>query len=186
MLELYLKLGLDHILDFNAYDHILFVLTLNAVYSIKEWKKVLILVSAFTLGHSITLGLSVMKIIKVEPDLIEMLIPITIILTALFNIFLEEKTTKKSTILYIAACFFGLIHGLGFSNYLKELLGNEESPFVPLLGFNIGVELGQIIVVLIGLGASYVFINVMRLNAKYWNLFISIVAIIVSIYLLIK
>jgi hypothetical protein len=186
MFEMYLKLGFDHILDLQAYDHILFVLTLNAVYSVKEWKKVLILVTAFTIGHSLTLALSVLKIVTIPVDLIETLIPITIILTALYNLFYREKESSSSRILYGLALFFGLIHGLGFSNYLNALLGSEESILIPLLGFNIGVEFGQLIVVAIGLLLSYILLEVVGLKAKYWNNFISILAIIVSIYLLVK
>jgi hypothetical protein len=186
MFELYLKLGFDHILDIEAYDHILFVLTLNAVYAIKEWRKVLILVTAFTLGHSLTLALSVLKIVKIPAEIIEILIPITIILTALYNLFLGYKETNKSKVLYIAAAFFGLIHGLGFSNYLNALLGNEESMIVPLLGFNVGVELGQLIVVAAGLLLSYLLLEKLNLKKQYWNYIVSITAIVISIQLLLK
>ncbi len=186
MFELYLKLGLQHILDIKAYDHILFILALNAVYSVREWKKVLVLVTAFTVGHSITLALSVLKIVKINADVIETLIPITIILTALYNIFIGSDSQKKSSILYIAAMFFGLIHGLGFSNYLNALLGNEESILMPLLGFNIGVEVGQLAVVALGFLLSYLFVDLLKINQKYWTYFISSLAIIVSCYLLMK
>ena len=180
----YLKLGFDHILDINGYDHILFVLTLCAIYVIKDWKKVLILVTAFTIGHSITLALSALDILVIPATIIEVLIPITIILTAVYNIFSKQDHSKVSITLYLLPLFFGLIHGMGFSYFFKALLSKDESILTPLLPFNLGVELGQIVVVLIGMFLSYLFVNVFNLKQKYWNYFISISAIVISSYLL--
>lgn len=186
MFDIYLKLGFQHILDLNAYDHILFVMALCAVYNVKDWKKVLVLVTAFTIGHSLTLALSVFNIVRIKPSIIELLIPITIIATALFNIFNDERKNKSMTILYCAALFFGLIHGMGFSNYLNALLSEEESPLLPLLGFNLGVECGQIIVVIIAMLLSFIFNNVLKLSNRYWTVSVSVIAIAVALYIISK
>ena len=189
MFSNYLELGFDHILDVNGYDHILFVLTLSAVYLIKDWKKILVLVTAFTIGHSITLALAALDIIAIPANIIEVLIPITIILTAMYNILLGSKpstdSSKVSPLLYSIPLIFGLIHGLGFSYFFKALLSKDESILTPLLPFNLGVELWQIIVVLVGLLLSYIFVNILKIKQTHWNYFISIAAIIISIVLII-
>ena len=148
--SLYLQLGLEHITDLNAYVHMLFIIALCVLFKFTEWKKVLILVTAFTIGHSATLALSVLSLIQVNSDLIETLIPITIALTCMYNILVSIKKSKVTqlTFHYTMALFFGLIHGMGFANYLKALLGGEESVVWPLFSFNLGIELGQIGIVL--------------------------------------
>ena len=125
---LYFDLGKEHILDTNGYDHILFVIALCIVYSLHEWKKVLILVTAFTLGHSVTLALSTLEIITVKAELIEFLIPVTIFITAASNIAGKANTPTDGSMKlnYAYAAFFGLIHGMGFSNYLRAILGKSE------------------------------------------------------------
>src|SRR5687767_1448094 len=155
---IYFSLGKDHILDYsNGYDHILFVIALCALYQMRDWKQVLILVTAFTLGHSLTLALSTLDIISVRADLIELLIPVTILITAVSNIFRKEDnlSTRDLQINYFYAGFFGLIHGLGFSTYLKAILGKNQSIVSQLFAFNIGLEFGQIIIVGIFLVASF-------------------------------
>ena len=148
MFKMYLELGIEHIADLQGYDHILFVAMLCAVYTLKAWKQVLILITAFTIGHSLTLALATLNIIRVPTVWVEFLIPVTIFITALGNM-ISGKPGKASTrIKYALALSFGLIHGLGFSNYLRSLLGKHDSITVPLLAFNIGVELGQIMIVL--------------------------------------
>ena len=184
MFGTYLDLGFDHILDLNAYDHILFVVTLCAIYAASHWKRVLILVTAFTVGHSVTLALSTLKILSIDARLVEILIPITIILTAVYNLYKLQADDEKIHWHYILAAFFGLIHGLGFSNFLKAILGREESIFMPLLSFNLGVELGQIVIVAITVLLSYIFIKLLRLPRKIWTIVISVLSVIVSIYLL--
>ncbi|TDQ17268.1 HupE/UreJ protein [Algoriphagus boseongensis] len=171
--ELYFKLGLQHILDIKGFDHILFVLALCAVYVPRDWKKILILVTAFTIGHSLTLALATFNIIQVKSEIIEFLIPVTIAVTALVSIFKPKPSTGKGIQLnYIFAIFFGLIHGLGFSNYLKELLGKEASIWQPLLAFNLGLEVGQIVIV-----ASFLLVtsllNLAGVNRKDWTLVVS-------------
>ncbi|HEX8041352.1 MAG TPA: HupE/UreJ family protein [Chryseosolibacter sp.] len=173
--ELYFGLGKDHILDANGYDHILFVIALCILYSLREWRRVLILVTAFTVGHSITLALATLKIINVNQDLIEFLIPVTILVTAASNIFRkEEKYQVRSLQLnYIYAAFFGLIHGLGFSNYLRSILGRDETIFTQLFAFNVGLEFGQIIVVLIFLSGGFLLVDLLGVNRRDWKMVIS-------------
>ena len=153
--ELYLRLGFEHISDLKGYDHILFVIALAAVYPLREWKHLLILVTAFTIGHSVTLALSTLGWVNVDADLIETLIPITIFITAALNI--AERFAKDPDkalqrdwrMKYALAIGFGLIHGLGFSNYLRAILGGEQSLVLPLFSFNIGLEIGQLVILVI-------------------------------------
>lgn len=171
--QLYFKLGLQHILDIQGFDHILFVLALCAVYVVRDWKKILILVTAFTIGHSLTLALATFNVIQIRPDVIEFLIPVTIALTAFVTLFKPKPSTGKGIQMnYLFAVFFGLIHGLGFSNYLKALLGKETSIWQPLLAFNIGLEVGQIVIV-----ASFLLltslVNLAGVNRKEWALIVS-------------
>lgn len=168
-MDVYTKLGFEHILDPKGYDHILFVIALCAVYVIKDWKKVLILVTAFTIGHSLTLALSSLKIISISSELVETLIPITIVLTCIFNMVKGKTDDRKNALNYGLALGFGFIHGLGFSNFFKSLLGQEESIVAPLFYFNVGVELGQIIVVLLTLLVCYIAVDVMKIKHKYYN-----------------
>lgn len=174
--SLYLGLGKDHILDYvNGYDHILFVLALCSVYLIRDWKKILILVTAFTIGHSITLALATLQLISVKTELIEVLIPITIFITAVSNLFKKVELGQSKTVQlnYWFALFFGLIHGMGFSNYLRAILGKESNIFSPLLAFNIGLEFGQIIVVVLFLGISYILVDWAKVSRRDWNLVLS-------------
>ena len=172
---LYFDLGKEHILDPNGYDHILFVIALCIAYTVREWKKVLILVTAFTLGHSITLALSTLEIVNVKAELIEFLIPVTIFITAASNIVGRTDTPSEGSMKlnYVYAAFFGLIHGLGFSNYLKSILGPDETIVTQLLAFNLGLELGQIIIVTIFLIAGFVLVDLFGVNRRDWKLVIS-------------
>ena len=153
--ELYLRLGFEHISDLKGYDHILFVIALAAVYPLREWKHLLILVTAFTIGHSVTLALSTLGWVNVDADLIETLIPITIFITAALNIVERfakdpDKALQRDwRIKYALAIGFGLIHGLGFSNYLRAILGGEQSLVLPLFSFNVGLEIGQLVILVI-------------------------------------
>lgn len=174
--RLYFDLGREHILDYvNGYDHILFVLALCAVYLVRDWKKILVLVTAFTIGHSITLALATMQIISVKTDLVEFLIPLTIFITACSNVFRKEESIDKKNVQvnYLFALFFGLIHGMGFSNYLRALLGKSHSILSPLLAFNLGLELGQIIVVLIFLVMSYILVDWLKVSRRDWKMVLS-------------
>lgn len=175
--ELYFQLGKDHILDYkHGYDHILFIVALCAVYLMRDWKKILILVTAFTIGHSITLALSTLDIISVNQELIEFLIPVTIFITATSNIFRSTELSDRTTYVnYGYALFFGLIHGLGFSNYLKTILGKAGSIVTPLFAFNVGLELGQIIIVSIFLIISFILVDLFTVNRRDWKMVLSAV-----------
>ncbi len=176
----YFKLGFDHITDPGGYDHILFVIALCAIYSFKDWKRVMILITAFTLGHSVTLALATLKILVLPSDSIELLIPVTILITACMNMAQAEprarlfRVQKKPSLnRYLAALVFGLIHGLGFSNYLRALLGKEESIVEPLLAFNLGLEAGQVLIVLCLLLLIVAVVDFFKVPRRNWNLVVS-------------
>jgi len=171
----YLRLGLDHIADVHAYDHIVFIVALCAIYSLNQWRQVAILVTAFTIGHSITLALAALSVIKVPSALIEFLIPVTIFITSAYNIARKPSTqdNHRITLNYFMALFFGLIHGMGFSNYFRSLMGREESVVKPLFAFNLGIEAGQLMIVSVILLLSYLFLNRLQVNKKDWTQVIS-------------
>ena len=182
---LYFTLGQEHILDINGYDHILFVLALAAIYTLKDWRKILILVTAFTVGHSVTLALATLQIIQVNAAVVEFIIPVTIFITALSNLLVKEsKTTSKLSLNYGYALFFGLIHGLGFSNYLRAMLGKSQSIVGPLFAFNVGLELGQIIIVALFLIVSFIVINLGKVQHRWWRISISLIITLMSLALL--
>lgn len=162
-------------LDWNAYDHILFIAVLVAAYGFNEWKKIGWLVSIFTIGHTISLALSTFEIVIVKSELVEFLIPLTILLTAVFNIFSAGKKSKngKIQVLYFATLFFGIIHGLGFSTYFKMISGNISQKTLPLLEFALGIETAQIIIVLVVLILSFIFQSIFRFSRRDWILIIS-------------
>ncbi|CAG4988528.1 hypothetical protein DYBT9275_00102 [Dyadobacter sp. CECT 9275] len=177
--QAYLLLGFDHITDSNGYDHILFIIALCTIYTLVDGKRVIILVTAFTVGHSVTLALATSGMVKVDPALIEFLIPVTILITAFFNFFYKPAKNSLSakdktfSFRYPVALLFGLIHGLGFSNYLQALLGKEASIFGPLLGFNIGLELGQLVIVFIILVIAFVMVDLLKVQKLSWNHIVS-------------
>ncbi len=174
--QLYFGLGREHILDYvRGYDHILFVLALCAVYLVRDWKKILILVTAFTIGHSITLALATLQLISVNIVLIEFLIPLTIFVTAVSNLFRKEESIDKKNIQinYFFALFFGLIHGMGFSSYLRAILGKSHEIVTPLLAFNLGLEFGQIIVVTFFLVISYILVDWLNVTRRDWKMVLS-------------
>ncbi|MGZ8378743.1 MAG: HupE/UreJ family protein [Gemmatirosa sp.] len=160
----YLRLGVAHIADLAGYDHILFVAALTGGYTLGAWRRLLILVTAFTVGHSITLALATLRLVAVNTAVIETLIPATILVASLVAVVQSRRPDEArpwrrsgwrgaddgprgSALLYLLALGFGLIHGLGFSNYLRALLGAESSLAVPLLAFNLGLEAGQLLIV---------------------------------------
>lgn len=169
----YLREGFYHITDWKGYDHILFVMALCLPYFIKDWKQVLILITAFTIGHSVTLALSVFNKILISSTWIEFLIPITIIITALENLVRNNTQPKHVRFRYVAALVFGLIHGLGFSNYLRSMMGKSENIITQLLAFNIGLELGQLLIVLAVLMVSFIFVRLLNIKQREWTVFIS-------------
>ncbi len=177
----YFKEGWRHIISLDALDHQLFILVLAALFTIRDWKQVLILVTAFTIGHSITLALSTLNIIQVPSEWVEFLIPCTIVITAAINFFRKDFTPKHIRWHYGLALFFGLVHGLGFANTLRFMLAKGENLFWPLLQFNLGLEAGQIVVVLIILLVAYLFIYLLKLNRRYWVWLLSAAGFIVAL-----
>ena len=172
--QFYLKLGFNHIANFNGYDHILFLVVLCAVYQLKQWKKIIILVTAFTIGHSITLFLVSFDIFSIPSRYVKLLIPITIMFTSLNNIRSIEKIKNSNMSKnYFLALFFGLIHGMDFSNYFKALIISPEEIIIPLLAFNIGLEIGQFLIVFVIVLISYVFLSILKIKYYSWNLFVS-------------
>jgi hypothetical protein len=183
MFNVYYQIGLKHIADITAYDHILFIVALCAVYRLRQWREVLILVTAFTVGHSITLALAALDLIRINTDLIEFLIPLTIFLTALYNVSgtvlsptsgpVPVKKVSVNYFKYSMALFFGLIHGMGFSSYFKSLLGSEANITLPLFAFNVGIEIGQIIIVLMILTSAFFSMEIFKFRQRSWILFVS-------------
>lgn len=176
-----MRLGFEHILDVNGVDHILFIVALCTGYSWADWKRLVVLVTFFTVGHSITLALATLEIVQISSILVEILIPVTILATAIHSFATRNKRDSGSDkpkdppiTLYLLTVFFGLIHGLGFSNFLRALLGSEESIFLPLLSFNIGLELGQIIVVI-------AFVSLVTFVQKSFRLRASVTAVVLSL-----
>jgi len=171
---LYFELGRDHIADWKGYDHLLFITALCLRYVFKDWKKVLVLVTAFTIGHSITLALSVLNYVNISVKWVEFLIPVTIFITSLSNVWRKEFQFKtKFPLIYFFALFFGLIHGLGFSTYLKSLLGKETNIVGELLAFNLGLEFGQILIVAVVLAISWICITLLKFSRREYLLFLS-------------
>ena len=177
-LAFYFKEGWHHIISLNALDHQLFIVALSAIYILKDWKKVLILVTAFTVGHSVTLALSIYDVIRANENWVEFLIPITIIITATFNFFVKEFDTKNFQVNYFFALFFGFIHGLGFANSIRFMLAGNQKIKPGLLGFNLGLEAGQILCVTIILLSAYLVINIAVLKRTWWVYTLSTVTIL--------
>jgi hypothetical protein len=178
---LYLNLGLEHISDPLGYDHILFILAMSANYRLREWKKLLILVTAFTIGHSLALAMAMLKIVPVNAAFIEFLIPLSILITCILNLNkplgnnfdYQNIALRRNLRNYIIILGFGLIHGLGFSNFLKETLVENESLFIPLLAFNLGLEIGQIFILGIFLIVNFIILEVFRKQPRDWSIFVS-------------
>jgi hypothetical protein len=169
----YFKIGWEHIVSLDAMDHQLFILALAAIYVIKDWKQVLVLVTAFTIGHSITLYLSVKELVTVSSKWVEFLIPCTIFITAITNLFQKKFTPRTIRINYFLALFFGLIHGLGFANTIRVALASDQSLGWGLFGFNVGLEAGQIVIVLIILTIATLIMDVFKTNRREWVVFTS-------------
>jgi HupE / UreJ protein len=172
--EMYFNEGWKHIADWKGNDHILFVMALCLRYVWQDWKKLLVLVTAFTIGHTITLALSVFDIVSVSTKWIEFLIPVTILITAISNLFVKKFVFKsKFSFIYFFALFFGLIHGLGFSNYLKSILGKDQNILVQLLAFNIGLEVGQLLIVAAILLLGAIVVGLFKASRREYIVFIS-------------
>lgn len=169
----YFKIGWQHIINIEALDHILFIAALAAIYMLKDWKQVLILVTAFTIGHTITLVLGTKQWIEVNSNLVEFLIPCTIVVTAVSNLFQKNFTSRSIRVNYFLALFFGLIHGLAFANTLRMILASDQSFALSMASFSLGLELGQVLIVFCILLLSQLFIGVMKVERKHWVIFLS-------------
>jgi hypothetical protein len=180
----YFTEGWCHIISWGALDHQLFILALCAIYLYSNWKQVLVLVTAFTIGHSATLALSVFNIIRIDDTLVEILIPCTIIATALFNFFQKDFTSKSLRLNYLLALLFGLIHGMGFANALRFMLAKDQQLGWSLFSFNLGLEAGQIAVVLVILLAGFIVVDKCKLPRKWWVWGLSAMAIAFALYMI--
>lgn len=169
----YFSLGWEHIISLDALDHLLFIAALSAIYLLKNWKQVLILVTAFTIGHSLTLLLSVLDVFRFEDKWVEFLIPCTIVITAFFNLFQRSFTSSTLRLNYFLALFFGLVHGMGFANTIRFMLVKDQNLGISLLGFNVGLEVGQIVIVIFLLQIGYFIINILKINRREWVIFLS-------------
>ena len=188
-IDMYINLGFQHISDLAGYDHILFLLALCAVYSIDQWRRLFILVTAFTVGHSITLALSSFGWVVIPSHIIEFLIPVTILITAIRNVAVppsDQLTDDQGNMTghYLVALCFGFIHGMGFSNYFRALMMDSSSITIPLLGFNLGIEIGQLLVVSIVVIVASLVVKFAQVKHRDWNLFISGAAAGISIVLM--
>jgi hypothetical protein len=171
MFKTYFQLGLEHILDLQGADHMAFIVVLCAIFLLRDWKRIILLATAFTIGHSLTLALAAMQIIPVNSVLIELLIPITIMLTAMYNAY---KPLRSEMIQwdYLLAAGFGLIHGMGFSNFFRAMFTENTDMLLPLLYFNLGVETGQIIIILCLLMISFITVEKFGVKRRDWTLFL--------------
>lgn len=182
----YFKEGLFHVLDWDAYDHILFLIVLAAPYLFASWKKLLYLVSIFTIGHTISLALASYDIVSVDTTIIEFLIPVTIMLTAIYNIFTAGKSHKntKMAIYFTATMFFGVIHGFGFSTYFKMMTAGSDSKLMPLIKYTLGIEVAQITIVIAVIILGFIAQTIFRFSRRDWVLIVSAIVIGVAIPLL--
>ncbi|WP_111308989.1 HupE/UreJ family protein [Confluentibacter sediminis] len=183
-----IQYGINHVLDINAYDHVLFLIALSVPYVFKDWKRVLLLVSMFTLGHTLSLVLAVYDIVRIKVSLVEFLIPITILIVAIFNVFTAGKGPQKGNVgvLFISTLFFGLIHGLGFAREFKIMLGDTDNKLVLLVEFALGIEIAQIIIVFIVLFLGYLVQTLFRFSKRDWVMVISAVVVGLVIPMILK
>lgn len=181
----YFTTGWHHIISWGAFDHILFIIALSAIYLIYNWKQVLILVTAFTIGHSLTLALSVYNLIRLNERWVEFLIPFTIFATGVFNFMAKNFKPKSLRLNYFLALFFGLVHGMGFANTIRFMLAKDQNIAIPLLSFNVGLEVGQIVVVAVILLFSFILVNKLKLSRQWWVWGLSTCAIIISLNMMI-
>jgi hypothetical protein len=182
----YFKEGWHHIISLDALDHLLFIMALAAIYLVQDWKKVLILITAFTIGHTLTLAASVYNLISINENWVEFFIPCTIICTAIFNLLIKNYDAKQIKLNYWFALFFGLIHGLGYANTIKFMLAKDQSMGWSLFSFNVGLEAGQILVVAIILVVSFIIVNKLKLQHIWWVRVLSIIALLVALDMAIR
>jgi len=177
--KLFLELGLTHVLDINGYDHVLFLMVLAAPYLFANWKRILLLVTVFTLGHTLSLLLAAYNVVSVQSSLVEFLIPVTIGVAAVYNIVTAGKTqtNDKAGVLFFTTLFFGIIHGLGFSGYFKMIIGKSEDKLIPLLEFALGIEIAQAIIVIAMLILATIVQTFLRVSRRDWVLVVSAIVV---------
>ncbi len=178
---LYFSWGWHHIISWDALDHLLFIVALTVIYQWRDWKQVLLLVTAFTIGHFITLFLSVTDLIRFSVPWVEFLIPLTIVITAAFNFFQRSFTPRSVAVNYLLALVFGLIHGMGFANAIRFSIMEEQSLGWSLFGFNMGLECGQIVVVLAILFVEEITRRITRIDRKKWVMIISAIVLVIAL-----
>lgn len=187
--KMYFTEGWNHIMSSDALDHQLFILSLAALFLWKDWRRVLVLVTAFTIGHSLTLALSVYDVIRFSIAWVEFLIPITILLTAIYDLrYLNISKIEGRNIQfnYIIALSFGLVHGMGFANSIRQMLASDQTIGIPLLSFNIGLEVGQIVLILLILLIAQLLVINVKLPRKYWILLLSVIPLILSLRMVLE
>lgn len=186
--KFYIEQGFFHVVDWNAYDHMLFLIALTVIYTLADWKRLLLLITLFTIGHSFTLLLSAYQLISVKSDYVEFLIPATIFITALMNMFTAGKSSKKEKLglNLLFTFFFGLIHGLGFAGYFRMIVAADEDKLIPLLQFALGIEIAQIAIVIVILMLAFAFQTLFRFSKRDWVLVISSLIMGIVIPMLIK
>lgn len=173
------KYGINHVLDPNGYDHVLFLMVLTVPYLFKDWKRVLLLVSLFTLGHTLSLVLAAYNVVSVNGELVEFLIPVTILMVALYNVFTVDKTAKKEKIgvLVLSTLFFGLVHGLGFAREFTLFAGQSDNKLVLLLEFALGIEIAQVIIVFMVLFLGFLGQTIFRFSRRDWIMVVSAIVV---------
>lgn len=178
---LFFGTGWHHIISIDALDHILFIVALVSVYLVKNWRQILLLITAFNIGHSLTLALSIYDVIRFNQNWVEFLIPCTILITAVYNFTITKVDRNKLHWNYLLALFFGLIHGMGFANTIRFMLSKQQGILLPLIGFNIGLEAIQIVVVTIIVGLSYIVVNKLKLRHQWWTIGLSSLAFVMAL-----
>lgn len=173
------KYGINHVLDINGYDHVLFLIVLTVPYLFKDWKRVLLLVTTFTVGHTLSLILAAYGVVRVNGQLVEFLIPISILIVALFNVFTAGKGAQKERVgvLFFTTLFFGLVHGLGFAREFRMLVGGSDNKLLTLVEFALGIEIAQIIIVFVVLILGYIMQTIFRFSKRDWIMVISAIVV---------
>jgi hypothetical protein len=178
----YFKLGWQHIISIDAFDHLFFIMALTSIYLLKDIKQVLLLITAFTIGHAISLSLSVLNLVKISSSIVEFLIPISIIITAEIQFAKSLHPKAPFRFKYVFALLFGLLHGLGFANTIRMIMAESQHLALPLFSFNIGLELGQILIVLLMLLLAKLLVEIIGLPQKWWIRLLNTIALGAGIY----